>query len=72
MNEFQRKFEAYGGDYPAAMGRFMGNEAMYLRLLDMLFQDESLGLLGAALEAGDIKSAFEAAPQWRRPLGRVA
>lgn len=71
MNEFQEKFETYGGDYPTTMGRFMGNEAMYLRLLDMLFQDESLCQLGAALETGDIKSAFEAAHTLKGAVGNM-
>ena len=71
MNEFQIKFEIYGGDYPATMGRFMGNEAMYLRLLDMLFRDESLRQLGAALETGDIKSAFEAAHTLKGAVGNM-
>lgn len=61
MSEFQKIFDAYGGDYSNTMGRFMGNEAMYLRFLDMLFEDESLRQLGKALETGDMESAFEAA-----------
>lgn len=61
MSGFQEKFDAYGGDYSVTMGRFMGNEAMYLRFLDMLFEDESLRRLGDALEAGDMAGAFAAA-----------
>ena len=41
MSGFQTIFNAYGGDNSTAMGRFFGNEGMYLRFLDMFFQDES-------------------------------
>ena len=61
MQGFQETFEAYGADYAATMERFMGNEAMYLRFLDMLFQDENLSKLGEALDGGDLQSAFSAA-----------
>ena len=61
MREFKEIFDAYGADYSATMNRFMGNEAMYLRFLDMLFEDESLRQLGEALEAKDAASAFAAA-----------
>lgn len=61
MQGFQETFEAYGADYAATMERFMGNEAMYLRFLDMLFQDENLSKLGEALDGGDLQSAFAAA-----------
>ena len=49
MPTFRDVFEAYGADYDTTMARFMGNEAMYLQLLDMLFQDENMQKLGAAL-----------------------
>lgn len=71
MSEFQEKFEAYGGDYPATMERFMGNEALYLRLLDLLFRDESLSRLRTALETGNIKSAFEAAHTLKGAVGNM-
>lgn len=57
---FQKIFEEYGADYQATMERFMNNEGMYLRLLDMLFQDDNLAKLGSALEAGELDRAFEA------------
>ena len=49
MSGFREVFKAYGADYEETMGRFMGNEAMYLRLLGMLSKDESLQELGRAL-----------------------
>ena len=61
MGRFEEAFGAYGGDYKITMERFMGNEALYIRLLGMLFQDENLDLLGRALDSGDLSGAFSAA-----------
>lgn len=61
MGDFMEIFEAYGGDYRFTMGRFMNNEALYLKFLDMLFEDENLGKLGTALEQQDYEAAFTAA-----------
>ena len=61
MRGFREAFEAYGADYGATMARFMGSETMYLRLLDMLFQDKNLQKLGDAVASGDLRGAFEAA-----------
>lgn len=61
MAEFKEIFEAYGANYQDTMGRFMGNETMYLKILDMLFRDKNMELLGKALDAGDMTGAFEAA-----------
>ena len=61
MKGFKEKFQAYGADYSVTMERFMGNEAMYMRFLDMLFEDENLRRLGEALEEGNMNDAFTAA-----------
>lgn len=61
MREFRDLFEAYGANYQATIDRFLGNEKMYLRFLELFFQDESLKKLGEALNAGDLTAAFEAA-----------
>ena len=60
MQGFREIFETYGADYQATMTRFIGNETMYLRFLDMLFQDPNLQKLGDALESGDLTAAFGA------------
>lgn len=60
MQSFQEIFEAYGGNYEETIGRFLGNEKMYLKFLKMLFADENLAKMGEALEKGDLKAAFEA------------
>lgn len=67
----QEILEAYGVDYQTTMDRFMGNEKLYLRLLDMLFADTNLEKLGTALEAGDLPSAFEAAHTLKGVVGNM-
>ena len=71
MNGFKEKFTAYGADYTVTMERFLGNEAMYLRLLDMLFEDQSLRQLADALGAGDIEGAFAAAHTLKGIVGNM-
>ncbi|MBC8528408.1 Hpt domain-containing protein [Christensenellaceae bacterium NSJ-44] len=71
MSGFKAIFEAYGADYHATMERFMGNEGMYLRLLDMLFKDDNLEKLGAALQTGDLTAAFEAAHTLKGVVGNM-
>lgn len=61
MLGFRETFEAYGADYDTTMARFMGNEKLYIKLLNMLFQDPNLQKLGDSIEAGDLTAAFEAA-----------
>ena len=71
MDEFKTLFENYGGDYAATMERFMGNRTLYLKLLDMLFQDPNLQNLGDALDAGDLTAAFEAAHTLKGVVGNM-
>lgn len=71
MGSFRESFEAYGADYQTTMGRFMGNEKMYLRILDMLFEDENLNKLGYALESEDMTGAFEAAHTLKGVVGNL-
>lgn len=61
MQGFSEIFESYGADYHTITGRFMGNELMYMKFLDMFFNDKSIEELGAALNSGHLKEAFEAA-----------
>lgn len=71
MADFKEIFSAYGGDYDATMARFMGSEAMYLRILSMLFQDENLAKLGSALRDGDSEAAFAAAHTLKGVTGNL-
>ena len=71
MRDFREVLEAYGVDYEMTMDRFMGNEALYMRLLDMLFQDSNLQKLGDALQAHDAAAAFEAAHTLKGVVGNM-
>ena len=71
MMELREFFAAYGADYDATMGRFLGNEQMYARFLDMFFDDENLQKLGDALAAGDLTAAFEAAHTLKGVAGNL-
>lgn len=61
MSNLKQLFTEYGGDYVVTMDRFLNNETIYLRFLNMLFEDKNLDLLGNALEQGDLEEAFAAA-----------
>lgn len=61
MQGFTEIFESYGADYHTITGRFMGNELMYMKFLDMFFSDKNMEKLGAALNSGHLVEAFEAA-----------
>lgn len=71
MQGFKEIFEEYGADYQLTLGRFMGNEKMYMKFLGMLFQDENLDKLGDALEQMDIQGAFEAAHTLKGVTGNM-
>lgn len=71
MNDFGKVFRDYGGNYEETMPRFMGNEAVYLRILDMLFKDENLRKLGDAIDAGDLAAGFEAAHALKGVTGNL-
>lgn len=71
MDKFRTLFEEYGGDYTATMERFLGNRNLYLKLLDMLFQDPNLKNLGDALDSGDLTAAFEAAHTLKGVVGNM-
>lgn len=71
MEELCERFTAYGGNYQDIMVRFMGSEAMYLKFLNMLPQDDSMDRLEAALAAGDLAAAFEAAHTLKGVAGNL-
>lgn len=71
MSGFKRIFEDYGGNYETTMSRFLNNESMYMRFLDMLFQDENLQRLKESLECNDIQSAFDAAHTLKGVVGNM-
>lgn len=71
MNNRKAIFEAYGADYQNTMDRFMGNESLYLRILEMLFADENLQKLGNALSNQEYPAAFEAAHTLKGVVGNL-
>lgn len=71
MGNLRAQFEAYGADYDATMERFMGNEDMYRRILGMLFQDGCAEQIEAALAAGDLTAAFQAAHTLKGVAGNL-
>lgn len=71
MMDFKQALTAYGADYNAIMERFMSNEAFYIKMIDMLFRDDNLEKMGAALAAGDLSSAFESAHTLKGVAGNM-
>ena len=71
MSELKKMLEEYGADYQAIMGRFMGNEAFYLRIFSMFPKDESLTKLGQALSNNDYTAAFDAAHTLKGVTGNL-
>ena len=71
MNEILEALQAAGNDVPGALKRFMGSEAMYLKFLAKLPQDETYAQLHAALEAGDAQAGFAAAHTLKGLFGNL-
>ena len=71
MGDFEKLFEEYGGDYNVTMTRFMGKRSVYMKIFGMLFQDENLQVLGTALRAGDLDTAFMAAHTLKGVTGNL-
>lgn len=71
MKSAQEVFAEYGADYSTTMKRVMNNEAMYVRLLGMLAEDDSIAKLDDALQAGNLQSAFLAAHTLKGVAGNL-
>lgn len=71
MKVFREILEDYGVDYVPTMERFMGNEKMYIRLLDMFFKDDNIQKLGTAIAQQDYTAAFEAAHTLKGVVGNM-
>ena len=63
---------AYGANVEEGLGRCMGNEEFYLRLVGSLKEEKSFDTLKAALDAGDLKAAFESAHALKGVLGNLS
>lgn len=53
--------KSLGANTDEGLARCMNNESFYLRMVDMGLRDAGFEKLKAALEAGDLDTAFEAA-----------
>lgn len=50
--------EAEGFDLKGALGRCMGNSALYAKLLSVFIEDKAFELLKVAMDAGSIQDCF--------------
>ena len=63
---------AFGADVKTGMMRCMDNESFYLRLVNSVKQEDKFTELRAAIEAGDLDAAFEAAHSLKGVLGNLS
>ena len=63
---------AAGIDVDEAMGRFLGNETLFLKFLVRVPQDENYGKLQAAVEAVDWQTAVNAAHTLKGVCGNLS
>lgn len=64
--------QALGANTEEGLGRCMGNEALYLRLVNMAAGDKNFDILENAMETRDRESAFEAAHALKGVLGNLS
>ena len=65
------KLSAYGADVKEGVARCMGMEDFYLQLVNMMLEDENLGILEKAVAEGDVSRAFDAAHSLKGSLGNL-
>lgn len=63
---------SFGANTKEGLGRCMNNEAFYLRLTRTAAGDPGFEKLKSALDAGDMKAAFEAAHGLKGILGNLS
>ena len=61
-----------GAEVDSGLERCLGNEAFYLKLVNMVLDDEGFKKLRTAVEAGDLKQGFEHAHALKGVLANVA
>lgn len=62
----------FGADVDQGLARCLGNEALYLRLVNTALNDPSFAKLAEALEQKDYDTAFESAHALKGVLGNLA
>ncbi len=66
------KLTAFGADVEEGMARCYGNEALYLKLVNMICDESNFEKLKSSLDAGDLDAAFEAAHALKGVLGNLS
>ena len=62
----------YGAEVDKGLSRCANNEALYLRLVNVMLQELQKDELGAALNAGDLEKAFAVAHKLKGGLTNLA
>ena len=66
------KLKDFGANIEEGLGRCIGNEALYLRLVRMIPAEANFDKLQSALQAGDLDAAFEAAHALKGVFGNLS
>ena len=67
-----QELEAYGANVQEGLGRCMGMEAFYLKLVETIKTEAGFDNLKNAIEANDLDAAFEAAHALKGVLSNLA
>lgn len=62
----------FGADTSEGLDRCLGNEAFYLKMVNMGINDEKFEALGKSLESGNLDESFELAHAIKGVLGNLA
>ncbi|MCR5302324.1 MAG: Hpt domain-containing protein [Lachnospiraceae bacterium] len=66
------KLKMYGANTDEGLARCVNNEALYLKLVGLVPNDENFGKLKEAAHAGDTDKVFEAAHAIKGALGNLS
>ena len=66
------KLKAFGANTDEGLGRCMGNEALYLRLVATIPTEKNFDRLKSSIESNNLDKAFEAAHALKGVLGNLA
>ena len=67
-----KKLNQFGADTQEGLQRCMGNEALYLKLVNFFLADASFAKLKASLEVKDLDTAFQASHALKGVLGNLS
>ena len=66
------ELRALGADVETGLSRCVGNETLYLKLVNMGLGDTKFEELGAAVNAGDLSKAFDLCHALKGVIGNLA